>query len=205
MCCEMKKPRSLPVRRYAERLIDLNEYLSSFPEANLTNNIGVIKLNEILLNIVPNRWSRQAYVKGFDCEYITFKKAVNMFDRMEIFESIYEVVVEPSYKKSYPGRHQPFWSQQAKDMRIRLVVDSPQEGWERWQAHKQRVDITTGKSKTCLIHCPGNSSEECKVLGDFGTKYANVRPTKDRGSIPVPRKKINRRQENNVIFNNAVY
>ena len=37
----------------------------------------------------------------FDCESITFKKDVNMFERMDITESIYEVVVELSYKKNY--------------------------------------------------------------------------------------------------------
>ena len=36
-----------------------------------------------------NIWSKQAYVQGFDCESITFEKDVNMFDRMEISESIY--------------------------------------------------------------------------------------------------------------------
>ena len=46
---------------------------------------------------MPNSWYRQAYVQGFDCECITFKKSVNMFERMEIAESIYEGVVEHSY------------------------------------------------------------------------------------------------------------
>ena len=45
-----------------------------------------------------NRWYRQAYVQGFDCESITFKKSVNMFECIEITESFYEGVVEPSYK-----------------------------------------------------------------------------------------------------------
>ena len=48
---------------------------------------------------MPNRWSRKAYVQGFDCEYITFKKVVNMFELMKISGSIYEGVVEPSCKK----------------------------------------------------------------------------------------------------------
>ena len=48
---------------------------------------------------MPNSWSKQAYVQGFYCESITFKKAVNMFEHMEIVESIYEGIVEPSYKQ----------------------------------------------------------------------------------------------------------
>ena len=49
---------------------------------------------------MPNSWSKQAYIQGFDCDYITFKKCVKMVDRMYIAESIYKGVVEPSYKKS---------------------------------------------------------------------------------------------------------
>ena len=46
-----------------------------------------------------NSWSKQSYVQGFDCEYISLKKYFNMFDQMEVAESIYEGVVELSYKK----------------------------------------------------------------------------------------------------------
>ena len=63
----------------------------------MNDKIGVTKLNEILLNSIPRSWSRQAYVQGFDCESITFKKDVNMFERMEISKSTYKVVVESSY------------------------------------------------------------------------------------------------------------
>ena len=93
-----EKTRSLTVRRYAARLIDLNEYLASFPGVILTDKISVTKLNEILLNSMPNRWSKQAYLQGFDCEYISFKRAVNMFERMYIVESIYKGAVEPFYQ-----------------------------------------------------------------------------------------------------------
>ena len=67
----MKKTCSLNVRRYTARLIYLNEYLASFTGATLTDKIGVTKLNEIPLKSIPTRCSKQAYVKGFDCESIT--------------------------------------------------------------------------------------------------------------------------------------
>ena len=47
--------RSLRVRHYAARLVDLNKYLTSFPGVTLSNEIGVTELDEILLNIIPNR------------------------------------------------------------------------------------------------------------------------------------------------------
>ena len=56
---------------YAARLIDLDEYLASFPGVTLTDYIGVTGLNEIPLNIVSNSWYKQVYFQGFGCEYIT--------------------------------------------------------------------------------------------------------------------------------------
>ena len=55
-----------------------------------------------------------------------------------------------------------------------------------------------------IIHNPGDSSEECKVLLDFGAKYAKGKTFKDRGNRPVPRKCFNKQQENNAIDNNVV-
>ena len=85
-----------------------------------------------------------------------------------------------------------------------MLWTRPEKGESAGKRIKRHVDIPTGKSKTCLIHIPGYSSEECKVLGDFGTKYANSRPTKDRSNSPVPRMGITRQQENNTIVNNSV-
>ena len=65
----------------------------------MTGKTCVTELNEILLNCLPNSCSNQVYVQGFYCKSITLKKSSNMFERMEITESIYKGVVEPSYKK----------------------------------------------------------------------------------------------------------
>ena len=46
------------------RLIDLNEYLDSFPVATITDKIGVTELNEIIFNSVPNRWSNNPMFKA---------------------------------------------------------------------------------------------------------------------------------------------
>ena len=50
----MKKTQSLKVRRYAARLIDLNEYLDSFLGETLSDKIDATELNDIPLNIMPN-------------------------------------------------------------------------------------------------------------------------------------------------------
>ena len=46
---------------------------------------------------MTNGQSKQAYVQGFHCETITFKKYVSMFEQMEITETVYEGVVEPCF------------------------------------------------------------------------------------------------------------
>ena len=84
-------------RRYALHLIDLNDYFESFLVETLTDKIGITELNRILLNIMPNSWSKQSYIQGFDCKSITFKNDVNIFEHMKIAESMYEGVVEPSH------------------------------------------------------------------------------------------------------------
>ena len=93
----MKKPHSLKLRQYDVCLFDLNEYLDSFPGATMSDNMGVTELITILLKIMTNVWSKQAYVQVFDYENIPFKKSVDIFENMEISESIYEGVVPPSY------------------------------------------------------------------------------------------------------------
>ena len=75
----MRKARSLKVIRYVYRLIDLNKYLSSLPGATLSENFVVTELKKKLLNSMPNICRKQAYVRDFDCESISFFKSVNMF------------------------------------------------------------------------------------------------------------------------------
>ena len=48
---------------------------------------------------------------------------------------------------------------------------------------------------TYLIHVPGYSSDECKVLGEIGSKYPKSRPTKDRENYPATKNKYIRQQE----------
>ena len=70
---------------------------------------------------------------------------------------------------------------------------------------KRNVDHLKGTPKpTCLIHAPGHSSDEYKVLGDFGSKYDKSWPTKDFGHDPVKINKFNRQKDNNAIVNSEV-
>ena len=79
-------------------------------------------------------------------------------------EYIYEGVVEPSYKKSTG----PDSNRAGRIRKNRGETTSSQTHYamiERSVKRRKRfVDSLSVKSKTCLIHGPGHSSYECKVL-----------------------------------------
>ena len=153
-----------------ERLINLNEYLDSYLGETLADKIDLTGLNEILLNSMPTGWYKQAYIQGFDCESISLKKAVNIFEHTEITESIYEGVVEPYYKK-------PTWEDSNRACHGRNKIGEaalsntcPATGESARKRQKQYVDRSKSESEICLIHGPGHSYDGCKVLRDFVSK-----------------------------------
>ena len=73
MRCGINKPRELKVRCYTARVIDINDYLDVFPGAKVCDKIGDTEINEIILNGMPNGWSKKSYVHIFYCKTITFK------------------------------------------------------------------------------------------------------------------------------------
>ena len=55
-------------------------------------------------------------------------------------------------------------------------------------------------SKNCMIHGAGNYSDECKVLGEFGTKYAEDQPAKYRRSDPIPRENFQKNKKTTLLL-----
>ena len=69
---------------------------------------------------------------------------------------------------------------------------------------KRFVDNPKDISKlTCLIYSPGHYSDKCKVLDDFGAKYAKDRTTKNHTHDPATNKKFVRQQEKNYVIQHA--
>ena len=115
---------------------------------------------------------------------------------MEITESIYEGVVEPSYQK--PTREHANCADHNRKKRGESASSHTHYGM-RENAGKQKkryVDRPLGESKTCLIHIPVHSYDECKVLVDVAAKFVVGKPTKDRRIHTVPINKSNSNQEN---------
>ena len=123
--------------------------------ATLADKIGLTELNEIILNSMPQSWTKKFYVQGFDCKYILFKKADNMFESTEITEG----VVEPSYKKSTwvdancAGR---IGNKRGEDASHKTHPTTDEISGKR---RKRYVNRSMSKSKTCLIHGPSHSSD----------------------------------------------
>ena len=84
---------------------------------------------------------------------------------MEIAESIYEGVVETSYKK--PTRADAKHSDHIRQNRGEAAPSHTHSamGENAGKRRKQYADHPTGKSKTCLMYGSGNASDECNVLG----------------------------------------
>ena len=71
--------------------------------------------------------------------------------------------------------------------------------------NKRYVDHPRYQSKlTCIIHSPGNSSDECKVLNCSGSKYTKIRPSKEHRKKPTPKKSFGNNQDKNPMCQNAV-
>ena len=56
-------------------------------------------MNEILPHSIPDVWSKQEFVQGFDFESVKIKQYIIISKMMDIAKTIFGGVVEPSYKK----------------------------------------------------------------------------------------------------------
>ena len=106
---------------------------------------------------------------------------------MEIAESIYKDLVETSYKKTT----QAYSNRAGRSSNKRGESALSKTRTETWESsgkrRKRYIDNSKRESKTCLVHGPVHSSGECKVLGYFGSKYMNGKPTKGYDNHPKPR------------------
>ena len=83
--------------RYAPRLVDINDYFLPSQYQRQAIILVIQSLTKPVLvvyqmYVVSKRMCRILIVK------LILKKTVNMFERMEILETIYEGVLKPSYK-----------------------------------------------------------------------------------------------------------
>ena len=104
-----------------------------------------------------------------------------MFERIEISEYIYEGILEPYYKKT--TRVDVNCAGLSRKMRgdVASSTTYSKKNESSYKHRKRYVHHNKDRSQlSCLIHGPGNSSDECKVLIFFVSKKTKSRLNKER-------------------------
>ena len=120
-------------------------------------------LNEVLLHAVPNAWTKLPYLQGWYFNMKTYKEHFAMFKRMEIFGKV---------RKGRTPSKTPIMEDSNCDRHVRKrkggEAASPTNR-EKGRAGKRKIkntghpsDASTSAKKSCILHGPGCSSEECK-------------------------------------------
>ena len=107
-----------------------------------------------------------------------------MFERMDISESIYEGVVELSYKRSTQTDANRDGHSRNKRGEASSYKTHPATSESSGKLMKGYLDHLKSKSKTCLIHAPRHSSDKCKVLGELVLSTLKVILLRAMGIIP---------------------
>ena len=117
---------------------------------------------------MPNGWGKQDFRNSFDFELVTSKKAIIMFERMKIAKSSYEDLVETSTKKL--NRSGSKSDGHSRKIRIRYVISKPNpEMGCAVKINRSYLELQRGTSPpTCIVPDKGHSSEDYKVLRNFG-------------------------------------
>ena len=104
-----------------------------------------------------------------------------MFERMEIIESIYEVGAPSKNNQRAEADQFSFGRKQNRG-----GASSPSKPKKGCTDKRKRndvgypIDAPTGAKKTCILHGPGHSFGECKVLQDYSENHIAQRPFKDK-------------------------
>ena len=123
------------------------------------------ELNDILIQAVPNSWAQQAYLQGWDFGGINYKDTCNMFERMEIAKAICEGLAPSKNTQQAESDRASFGRK--KNGGGASSPSKPEKGYAG--KHKRNNvghprDAPTGAKKICMLHGPGHSSKEYKVL-----------------------------------------
>ena len=123
------------------------------------------ELKKIILHAVPNSWKKKDYIQVWDSEGRPYKDTRDMFDHMEIVESIYEGGSPSKNTQQAESNHASL--ERKKKGEAPPLPSNPKKGRtgkrKRNDAGHTR-DAPTGTKNTCLLHGPGHSLEDCKVL-----------------------------------------
>jgi hypothetical protein len=142
----MKKPRDMPIRSFAARVTELNEYLKEFPPFDEDQGLDEDELFDIVEFGVPNSWQKSMILHGFKTE----DEDKNMSELVEFCER-HEYTEE-----SYTGNENENSKKKAK----RSNDDDDKKPSPQSSKNKGNKN-----EKFCDLHKQyGHSTAECKVV-----------------------------------------
>jgi hypothetical protein len=169
----MRKPREMTIRAFAARVAELNAYLLEFPPFDVNQDLDDTEIMDILENGVPNTWSKNMVLQGFDPMENTASDFVAFCERHEFTEGTLDNSKD-SNKEAKPTAHSKNSSNDAKS-RAKPSAEASK--------NKKR----SATDKWCDLHqTNGHSTAECKVVQSQITKMRSswepVRPKHNTNS-----------------------
>jgi len=190
----LRKPPSLKIREYVARVVEINDMLELFPPSKEGETATKLPSDEILDLLefgLPNTWQKNMVLQDFDPLAGDTNDFVAFCERMEQFESTdggSTTGSKASKQKASGG------SKASKD-------SASGRSKKRRRAEVITIDDDLeGDGPVCLLHGPGHSTNECKVLKEQAKKMkANW-----AAQHPKKKKAFQQKQELNAIVSSAV-
>ena len=191
----LRKPRSMKIREFVERITEMNEHLMHFPPANKTNKLPPDEILEIVEFAAPNNWQRELHVQGLDflSEHHTLHDLVEFFERLETAEEIYDGASPNPDRKGGLKSNDPYLGAKSAESTTK-------------SKNKKRKEAP----KWCELHeTDRHSTADCKILLDQAKRMRSQWKSKNATSSPSRKKgnehtHNNHNKELNVMIENAV-
>ncbi len=145
----LRKPNDMSTSAFYARLVELNELLTSFPNASDKSKLSQEELIEILEFALPNTWRMHMTLAQFVCSEKSPTDILNLCKEIEGIEAEHgDLSVTGVHNTRRPKRQKSSHSSKSS---------------KRKRNHTDSSNSNSG-SKICPIHGPGHSAEECLLL-----------------------------------------
>jgi len=183
----LRKPPTMKIREYVARVIEINDLLAKFPPAIPGQSATKLPDDEILDLLefgLPNTWQRNMVLQDFDPLAGDTAAFVAFCERME------QVEATETTEKSNGQQKAASRSKSSKET-------APKGNKKRRRNVANDSENNDQETPVCMLHGPGHSTDQCKVLKDQAKKLkANWSASK--------KKKAPQSQELNAIVSSAV-
>ena len=175
----LRKPQSMTLKCFAARLTEINKLPPLLTGSDASKKMEMEDLNEIILHAVPNGWAKKSYLQGWYFEQKTYRETCAMFECMEVTEKVYkEVTLSKIPTRADANLDGHVRKRKGGEAASPINPKKVRAGKRKTNNVGNPSDAPTGAKKPCLLHGPGQSSEECKLFKVYYEKCAGQRPHK---------------------------